>query len=115
MNANGMRKTTAETTIATRPPVIDSTLSRFTGPPPSVQEEEQRQDDRRHHEEEDHVTGSGQAVEAGLVLLVDHGGDHVAGEPGPALVIAQIRSNDLRPPMSERMITVTSQAGPAAT
>ncbi len=50
-----------------------------------VEEDRHRHDDRGDDEEQHHVAGGGQAVEAGLVLLVDDRGDHVAGEPGPAL------------------------------
>ena len=52
------------------------------------------------------LPGGGQAVEAGLVLLVDDRGDHVAREAGAARVIAQMRSNERSPPMSDRMMTV---------
>ena len=39
---------------------------------------------RCHEHEQDHVAGGRQAVEAGLVLLVDRRGEDVGGEAGAA-------------------------------
>ena len=61
----------------------------------------QREHDDRHQDEQHDVAGGRQAVEARLVLLVDHRRDDVGGEPRPAPVIAQIRSNERSPPISD--------------
>ena len=80
--------------------------SRFMTSSPSAEDDVDRDHDGRDDQEQDHVAGGGQAVEAGLVLLVDHRADDVAGNPGPPLVMAQISSNERSPPISDSRITV---------